>query len=389
MFGLGERSLVLVPSGEVFGEVAGFDGEGMILWIRGETRRLYGERAAEGAKLWDGALGADERAREARFEFRERAAFAADFAAALSSLDEIHVPFSEAAFAASVVGSIAGERRFRRGGIALRDFRHRLGERKLRKTAVEIEALRRAARASAEAHRALMTEDWRGRRELDVAMRFDLELRRRGIAKSAYETIVGAGDRALVLHARAGGRLIANGDLILVDAAGLHDGLCADVTRTFPASGRFSAAQRTLYEIVLRAQKRAIAMTRPGTTMAEIDAEARRSMAEDLARAGWLKDAARMDEWFPHRTGHWLGRQVHDRCPSFEDDGSPIRLEEGMVFTIEPGLYLRGDDAPAEARGLGVRIEDDVVVTKDGCEVLSAAAPKEVDEIEELRRTAG
>lgn len=390
MFGLSERTLILAANGDTQRELLGFTAPELIVWERGNERRLYGRSLSDHDRVWGETADVESYARANGYEFHETANFKRDFARTLAAIEDLQIPFGESAFAADVLSLLSGDRRFRRGAVALKDLRHRLGEIKLRKTREDIARMRTAALKSGEAHRELLTENWIGRREIDVAMKFDLELRRRGIDKTAYESIVGAGDRAMTLHARASDRVIGDGELILVDAAGMWDGFCADITRTFPSGKSFTSSQRKLYDIVLKAQLAAIAAVKPGATLDGIHALARETLKEGLLREKWLAEDRDdlLDLWFPHKTSHWLGKQVHDRAPYFEDDGSPLRLEEGMVLTVEPGLYMRGEEASAEIRGAGIRIEDDVVVTREGCEVLSASAPKDADEIEADRNKA-
>lgn len=383
--GTNEETLYLAGEGAALNELTGLAGGDLILWVRGRDRRLYGPVVGAEERMWDGVETTEEKAARFGLEARSVTDFDADLASALMTLDEIHFPFGAASFASRVLALVGRKRRFRAGDVVLRDLRDRLGQMRACKTSAELEKMRAAGRKSGEAHEILMRTDWIGAREKDVALRFDLEIRRRGIEKTAYETIVGAGDRAMILHARASERIVKDGDLILVDAGGLWEGYCADITRTFPAGRAFTMAQRRLYSIVLTAQKRAIAAVKPGATLDDIHRQAREDMMEGLRREGWLQAAEQMDRWFPHNTSHWLGMQVHDPSPYRERSGEPVRLREGMVLTIEPGLYLRGNDAPAEIRGLGVRIEDDVAVTATGAEVLTSSAPKEIEEIESLR----
>ncbi|MBX2988373.1 MAG: M24 family metallopeptidase [Bdellovibrionaceae bacterium] len=249
------------------------------------------------------------------------------------------------------------------------------------KNAQEIALLREAARWSAEAHRELMWQAPQGATEKGIAAQLEGFLRQRGSSDTAYPTIVGAGERALILHAEPTERRAVDGELVLVDAGGKAGGYCADITRTWPAGDRFSDKQRILYEVVLRAQKSAIRAVRPGVTLLDLHEGVKRDLLEGLRRQNWLKrgEEDRLREFYPHKTSHWLGRLVHDPCAQTNAAGEPLRLEPGMVFTIEPGLYFEG---------LGVRIEDDILVTDTGCEVLSSAAPKEVEEVQEARAAA-
>jgi Xaa-Pro aminopeptidase len=202
---------------------------------------------------------------------------------------------------------------------------------------------------------------------------------------------VGGGANACVLHYVANDAPLADGDLVLIDAGCELEGYASDITRTFPVNGRFSPAQRALYELVLEAQAAAIAKARPGNRWNEPHEAALRVLTKGLIRLGILsgKPGKLIKEeaykpYYMHRTGHWLGMDVHDVGP-YKRDGQWRTLEPGMVLTVEPGLYMPATDAvPEPYRLIGIRIEDDVLITEDGNEVLSAAAPKDPEAIEAL-----
>jgi len=213
-------------------------------------------------------------------------------------------------------------------------------------------------------------------------------------AVPAYEPIVGAGANGCVLHYRANNAPLKDGELLLVDAGAEYQCYAADITRTWPINGRFSPEQRALYEIVLQAQLAAIAEARPGRSFIAAHEAAVRAIAKGLIKLGLLKGSLESNlksesykKFFMHKTGHWIGLDVHDVC-DFCFDGAHRELEPGMVMTVEPGIYIAPDTkgvAP-KWRGIGIRIEDDVVVTKGDPEVITAGVPKEPDEIEALMR---
>jgi Xaa-Pro aminopeptidase len=269
-----------------------------------------------------------------------------------------------------------------------------LHEQRLIKSSSEAKTMRRAATISAEAHRRLMRACRPGKTERDLETLFLHACAEQGARFQAYPPIVGGGANACILHYIDNGAVLRDGDLVLVDAGGELDGYASDITRTFPVNGRFSEPQRALYQLVLDAQKAAIRAVRPGNRWnAPHDAAVRvltRGMVELGLLAGEPNDVPniikeeRYKAFYMHRTGHWLGMDVHD-VGAYKEDGKWRRLEPGMVLTVEPGVYVAPDaDAPEHYRGIGIRIEDDVRVTADGCEILSAAAPKEIDEIEAL-----
>jgi Xaa-Pro aminopeptidase len=266
-----------------------------------------------------------------------------------------------------------------------------LGEARLFKGAPELERMRRAAAITAEAHRAVMGAARPGMREYELDALLSYTFRRRGADGEAYGNIVAAGANACVLHYRASDAELRAGELVLVDAGCEVEHYASDVTRTFPVDGRFAGERRALYEVVLAAQAAALAAVRPGATLEGLHALAVEHLVHGALELGLLTgDAAeivaqkRYRHLYMHRTSHWLGLDVHD-CGAYAQGGEPRALEPGMVLTVEPGLYVGPEDDSVEARwrGIGVRIEDDVLVTPEGGEVLTAAAPKTLDEIEE------
>jgi Xaa-Pro aminopeptidase len=269
-----------------------------------------------------------------------------------------------------------------------------LHELRLRKAPDEVARLRAAIAIACEAHREAMRTARPGMYEYEVEALVDFTFRRRGATGPAYPSIIATGANGTVLHYTQNDCPLAA--LLLIDAGAERDGYCADVTRTWPVAKTFAPAQRDCYQAVLAAQLAAIGAAAPGTTLEALHARAVRVLAEALATMGLLDGS--VDEiveketfkrFYMHRTSHWLGRDVHD-VGTYKVDNAPRRLEPGMVFTVEPGLYVPADadDVPAEFRGIGIRIEDDVHVTATGVDVLSAAAPKQIEELEALRAQA-
>ncbi len=263
-------------------------------------------------------------------------------------------------------------------------------ELRLVKRPEEIVRLRKAAEITAEAHLAAMRDGAAGRREGQVQAEIEYAFRRRGSSGPGYGTIVAAGASSTILHYRAGDAELRDGEVCLVDAGAEYEWYTADVSRTFPVSGAFSAPQRALYEVVLAAQKEGVQAVRPGATIEAIHDETVRRLVDGLIGLGLLHGSAeeRIEDksyrkYYMHRTSHWLGMDVHD-VGAYLVDGKPRPLVPGMVLTIEPGLYVPAGDeaAPAEMRGVGIRIEDDVLVTESGHENLTAAVPKEVADVE-------
>jgi Xaa-Pro aminopeptidase len=292
---------------------------------------------------------------------------------------------------ARVLGEVRAQARAgKRAPDAIVDPGRILHELRLVKAPEELAKLRRAAEITAEAHMAAMRDGAPGRREHQVQAEIEYAFRRRGGMGPGYGTIVATGPNSTILHYRAADAVLEDGHVCLVDAGGEYDWYTADVTRTFPVSGEFTKAQRDLYDLCLATQKEAIEAVRPGTTIEAIHDGVVRRLTEGLIGLGLLKGTAdeRIEDksyrkYYMHRTSHWLGMDVHD-VGDYYVDGKPRPLVPGMVLTIEPGLYVAEDDegAPKEMRGVGIRIEDDVLVTPEGRENLTQAVPKEVRDLE-------
>jgi len=269
---------------------------------------------------------------------------------------------------------------------------HFIHEMRLFKDRGEISAMRQAARISAQAHCRAMHSCRPGMMEYQLEAELLHEFISHGCREPAYPSIVGGGNNGCVLHYTTNNAELHDGDLVLIDAGAEFQGYAGDVTRTFPVNGRFNPIQKALYELVLKAQLAAIDKVRPGNHWNDPHQAAVRVLTRGLIKLGLLKGEYRdliKDEgyrrFYMHRTGHWLGMDVHD-VGDYKIDGVWRLLEPGMVLTVEPGVYI-----PAGSRGVakkwwgtGIRIEDDVLVTRDGCEVLSRAAPKFVADIEAL-----
>jgi Xaa-Pro aminopeptidase len=268
-----------------------------------------------------------------------------------------------------------------------------LGEMRVLKNADELSTLRTACRVSAEAHRAVMQAIRPGDGEFQVEALVEYLFRNGGCSGPAYGSIAAGGANATVLHYTSNDRTLADGELLLLDAGGEYGGYCGDITRTFPVGAAYSEPQARLYDIVLAAQAAAIDTVRPGVTVEAIHNAALEVLVAGLIDVGLVHGdigeaiAKRSYErFYMHRTSHWLGMDVHD-AGRYAIEGASRALEEGMVLTVEPGLYVPGDD-PSLFAGIGIRIEDDVLVTAGGVDVLSAAAPKQIEELETLRAQA-
>jgi len=266
---------------------------------------------------------------------------------------------------------------------------HLLDEMRLFKGKDELRLMQHAAAISVAAHEAAMHAAQPGVREYELQAEIERVFRRHD-AEPAYGSIVGAGANACVLHYRANNARAAEGDLVLIDAGAEFRGYASDITRTFPVNGRFSKEQRALHDLVGAAQAAALAQARPGVAYEAGHAAAVEALTEGLLELGLLKGklekniaSGQYKRFYRHKTGHWLGLDVHD-VGEYRLAGESRMLEPGMVFTIEPGLYVSPDDTSVDAkwRGIGIRIEDDVVITKDGHDVLTRGLARSAEEIE-------
>lgn len=271
-----------------------------------------------------------------------------------------------------------------------------LHEMRLHKRPEEIQVMRKAAEVSVEAHKRAMAACRPGMYEYQIEAELTHEFMRHGLRYSAYPSIVAGGTNACVLHYTQNSDVLRDGDLLLIDAGAEFGNYASDITRTFPVNGQFSEAQKKLYELVLDAQSAAIEQVRPGNSWIAPHEAAVRVLVKGLAKLGLLRGQVNKlirDEaykpFYMHRTGHWLGMDVHD-VGDYKVDGDWRKLEPGMVLTVEPGLYIAPTvlDVDVKWRGIGIRIEDDVLVTEKGCEVLTRAMPKTVEEIESFMKAA-
>ncbi|MDH0700943.1 Xaa-Pro aminopeptidase [Pseudomonas toyotomiensis] len=273
---------------------------------------------------------------------------------------------------------------------------HLLHDMRLYKSAAEVKVMKEAAEISARAHIRAMQASRAGLFEYHLEAELDYEFRKGGAKMPAYGSIVAAGRNACILHYRENDAVLKDGDLVLIDAGCEIDCYASDITRTFPVSGRFSPEQKAIYELVLKANEEAFKFIAPGRHWNEAHEATVRVITAGLVDLGLLEGD--VDEliaseaykpFYMHRAGHWLGMDVHD-VGDYKVGGQWRVLEVGMAMTVEPGIYIAPDNdkVAKKWRGIGVRIEDDVVVTKKGCEILTNGVPKTVTEIEALMAAA-
>jgi len=357
-------------------------------------------------EIWDGYRYGPEAA---------RTAFGMDEAWPIAELDTrlpdllanapalYYATASSTALDAQVAGWIKAVRARSRSGVTAPSIFHDLlpllDEMRLIKDEDELATMQRAGDISGQAHARAMRAARPGLHEYALEAELLYDFRRKGAQFPAYTPIVASGPNACVLHYNVNDRLMQDGDLVLIDAGCELDGYASDITRTFPVNGRFTPAQRTLYELVLAAQEAAFAAIQPGRPYSAFHEAALRVLVQGMLDLGLIpagafanvEDAIAAKAHLPfymHGTGHWLGMDVHD-VGAYRDLTSadkPSRpLQPGMVLTVEPGIYVRpAEGVPEEYWHIGIRIEDDVVVTEDVCRILTSAAPKAVEEIEAL-----
>ena len=277
-----------------------------------------------------------------------------------------------------------------------------LHEMRVFKNEEEVEIMQRAADIAAEAHVEAMKAVRPGMKEYEVEALIEAVFRKQGALGPSYTSIIGSGANATVLHYITNQDTLKDGDLLLVDAGAEYKGYASDITRTFPINGRFSQAQREIYDLVLKTQKSCVDMVRPGVRLEDLKTHSVQMLTEGMVELGLLKgDPAKLIEekkymqFYMHNLGHFLGIDVHD-AGRYYFNGESRPAEPGMVMTIEPGLYISPDtsripegfnqDIPKQYLGIGVRIEDDVLVTENGSRVLTDKVPKDPDEIEALMK---
>jgi len=274
--------------------------------------------------------------------------------------------------------------------ISWQDFYPLVASERVIKSPAEIKLIQKACEISANAHVALMKHCLPNQREYELEALFLQQCYQAGCRSMAYSSIVGGGSNACVLHYVDNQDSLKSGDLVLVDAGGEFENYAADITRTFPVNGQFTDDQKSIYNLVLKAQQEAIEIVKPGIRFEDLQKTIVQVLVEGLVSLGILKGDAetliKEKAYFPfymHNSGHWLGLDVHD-AGDYYMSGESCLLKEGMVLTVEPGLYfsLTEQSIDAKWRGIGVRIEDDILVTRTGCEVLTLYAPKTVEAIE-------
>ena len=385
-----------------FHYLSGFpEPEAVLVMVAGSQGKsiLFCRDKNEEREIWDGFRYGPEAA---------RTLFGVDEAHSFSRLDELVMPLlanqpavfcdmgADTAWDTRIFGWINGIKAQARSGVSapsrMVDVRTLLDAMRLLKDEHEIQTMRRAAEISSIAHRRAMAFARPGCHENEVEAELLHEFRRSGAQSPAYTSIVAGGANACVLHYVQNNGELRDGDLLLIDAGCEVDGYASDITRTFPVNGKFSGPQRDIYELVLAAQAAAIEQVRPGLEWEDPHRAAVKVLAQGMIDLGLLQgsrdgliESGAYRKFYMHRTGHWLGMDVHD-VGDYKQDGNWCKLQPGMVLTVEPGCYVRpGEGVPEAFWNIGVRIEDDALVTPTGYEILTSP-PKSVAEIETVMR---
>ena len=347
-------------------------------------------------EIWDGYRFGPEGARDA-FLFDEAhpiSALEAMLPQLFADQPAVSYPLGgDEKWDARVLSALNAVRAQGRSGISapaeIRDIRPDIDEMRLFKDEYEISLMRRAAHIASDAHKLAMKSARPGMMEYEIEAEFLREFRRRGAQAPSYTPIVAGGGNACILHYVEKNAALKDGDLLLIDAGCELDGYASDITRTFPVNGRFTPAQKEIYELVLEAQYAALSEVKPGASWNDPHEAAVRTLARGLVDLGLCKgsvdaviESGDYRRFYMHRTGHWLGLDVHD-VGSYKTEGYWRKLAPGMVLTVEPGCYIRpSEDVPEAYWNIGIRIEDDVHVTEGGHEILSLDTPKSVRDIE-------
>lgn len=323
----------------------------------------------------------------------ENTEFKEEFTKLLKNYETVHLITGENKEIDEIVLNVRNEAmrsrdRKGKGPVNLVDPKYEIDHQKLIKSDYEVDLLRKSAEISAIAHTRAMKVTKSGMHEYDIEAIINYEFRKRGARGVAYQTIAGSGVNGTILHYVENSSKLKDGELLLVDAGSEYHSYAADITRTWPVNGKFTDAQREIYEVVLSVQKEIIAMIKPGISFKEINDLSIRRITEGLVKYGLLEgeiddliEEEKHRRFYMHGLGHWLGIDTHDTgSVSREAD-----LIKGCYLTVEPGIYIPNeDDIPSKYRGIGIRIEDDVLVLENGCEVLTSGVVKEIEEIEAI-----
>jgi Xaa-Pro aminopeptidase len=382
-----------------FHYLTGFDEPGAILVLAQGKSHLFVQDRDEAQEIWTGELYGTDRAKSVFMvdESHRLSGFDSKLDSLLAGAKSVFYelgknPLQDARILKSLQSAARHRGRGRFGQIPIRDPSLLLSLHRSVKDSMEIELIRRACSATAMAHVHLLKTVKAGMGEFDAANEFQYQVFRNGCSRLGYAPIFASGTNATTLHYNRNNEPLLAGELLLVDAAGEVEGYTADLTQTFPVSSRFSVEQKEVYQAVLDVNRAITRMAAPGVSYRALHSRSVELMTEKLVSLGVLQGEVKdlihqgaFRTYYPHGLGHYLGLDVHD-AGIYHEGGEDFLLRPGMVLTNEPGLYFRS--AGSRYSGIGVRIEDDLLITGSGCEVLTAEVPREIEEIEALRAAA-
>ncbi|UFS62024.1 aminopeptidase P N-terminal domain-containing protein [Sulfurimonas sp. HSL-3221] len=375
------------------------DNAALVLIRGGDANKsvLFVQPKVEEMELWTGKRTGVDAAKE-RFDFDEVysvEAFEEKLPELLENLPRLYGDIFGAderfESARNAADKLRHKRETKRPVTQMIDVTQMVRQMRLLKSEDEIATIRAGLEITAAAHHHAMAVCTPGMMEYALQAEYEYMFTKNGAYSDAYTTIIAGGDHANTLHYIKNDAPLNAGELVLIDAGCEYRHYATDITRTFPVDGRFSEAQKEVYEAVLEVQVAVIAQIGPGLLKSELQKNAEWMLCEKMVALGILQgevdaliEAKAHKKYFPHGIGHWMGIDVHDQAPYHDAEGNELPLAPGMVLTIEPGLYLPAGDTslPEKYRGIGIRIEDDILVTESGCENLSAAVAKSVEAIE-------
>ena len=362
----------------------------LILRKKSPSSILFVEKTSKERELWDGAVFGPERAKDTFLmdlcihveKFQETILSLFKDITNIYRIRSINTVFDhelDQVFVEENIKYPAQRKPYR-----FLDARDLISQRRMIKSKFEIEQMRKACQVSTYAHTQVMKACQPGVTERYLHGVFIQSMMSQQAVRESYGGIFASGDHALTLHYVDNNNICKDGELILVDAGAEWEYYASDITRTFPVNGRFSPEQKIIYNHVLNIQKQLIQMIRPGVTHRSIQTSALEMMFSALKQEGFIENKKDIKTFYPHRFGHLLGLDVHD-VTCLDKGEKTFTLQSGMTLTVEPGIYIPRDaNVPEKFKGIGIRIEDDILVTEEGSEVLSCHLPKEVDEIESL-----
>ncbi len=372
----------------------------VLLKINSKTKRiLFVQEKDESMELWTGKrLG--EKGAKAIYDYDEvyvSSNFDNELEKLLEGVTTLSSDiFNDAKTFLHVKGICAKHNEKRSSKVKVRNFHDATSitqAMRLIKDKEEIALIKEATRISALAHHSVMAMNKVGKKEFELQAEYEYIFKSNGAYNDAYTTIIAGGNSANTLHYIENLNTLVEGELILIDAGCEYEMYASDITRTIPVNGKFSAPQKELYEKILEVELQTIAMIKPGIKKSELQSFSEIALTKVMIELNLLEgDVATLiqekkhKKYYPHGIGHWMGIDVHDQAPYFDEEGEEIIFKEGMVLTIEPGIYIDKDDesVPLEFRGIGIRIEDDILVSANGHENLTQGIAKSVDEIEAL-----